>query len=402
MLGDDILTPEFWPCVDQLTLQLTTLLLPLVRVMDKHFPASRVQSLRSLHQDLHAIVAEAGYLSIGIRRSRDVFRFSSPFPGQVWDLDQQHVNDTVYNASKAAAEKADMDAEAKWKTERSRQTQPAVHETSPTITEQGRALLKAAASRAKSAWNHFRGTGQAEEEPKTNNQAVPNDFWHPPSRVAKVQVILWPMLQRFATVGEIDPNTGAADSEAITTLLKAQVVYYCGRADQHGEQGGDHRTLEEWVWAKKQERIWAFLRPLRWFVYAAGIWLFLSFVARYSTTVGDIQEAVGHRLLAMIKAVARGALLLVIEALIVVVSIAIGLVNLSMFFAYALGNGIARLLGLGNGWLWKGPGGDGGGFALPEFTWQSFRGMAKAVAGDFVWKTVTFQVPAGYARDLRP
>ncbi|KAK4129417.1 hypothetical protein N657DRAFT_677040 [Parathielavia appendiculata] len=59
ILAEHTLTPDFWSRVDQVSLQFATLLLPLIHLMDKHFPASQAKALRSIYQDLHTIVAEA-------------------------------------------------------------------------------------------------------------------------------------------------------------------------------------------------------------------------------------------------------------------------------------------------------------------------------------------------------
>lgn len=117
-LQDQTLTPMFWPSVDHLSVQLTALLSPLLRVMDKHFPASNENSLRSFHQDIHAIVSEAGYFSIACSWSKDIFRFSTPFLGQSWDLDQAHFDDGPWKLSKTMADanyKADLEVYKKAK-----------------------------------------------------------------------------------------------------------------------------------------------------------------------------------------------------------------------------------------------------------------------------------------------
>ncbi|KAK4245922.1 hypothetical protein C7999DRAFT_33700 [Corynascus novoguineensis] len=210
------------------------LLLPLVRLMDRHFPASRTTSLRSFYQDLQAVVAQAGYLSLGISWSRSVFRFLSPFPGVVRDLDQIHVDDRIYKASEAANKRADAAAERKWKRERAQRR-----------TARGAR------------------TGVAP----------------PGARTGKVQIALWPMLQRFPTVGEVDPATGTADGKNTTTLSRSRVVYYCGWVDKTGGAMDKYPSLSQWVrQARSRRRTWtALLSPLRWAVCSAGLWLLLTF-----------------------------------------------------------------------------------------------------------------------------
>lgn len=102
-LPEEILPPNYWPAVDALTMRLLVLLLPMLNLMDKHFADSRANSLRVVHQDLHHIVAEAGYLSIAIRRSRTVFRFDTPLLGNQWEFDQHNADNDLYMASKEAA-----------------------------------------------------------------------------------------------------------------------------------------------------------------------------------------------------------------------------------------------------------------------------------------------------------
>ncbi|KAL2261457.1 hypothetical protein VTK26DRAFT_4110 [Humicola hyalothermophila] len=290
-LNDETLTPDFWPSVDRLSLQLTTLLLPLLRLMDRHFLASRGHSLRSFYQDLHGIVAEAGYLSIGIRWSRNIFRFSSPFLGQAWDLDQQHVDDAIYNASKHATDRADRRAEQEWRAKRDHQAQAQAQQSgggpAPTAGERAREYFAAAVDNLNILWNRVT-TGQGKE---TGEQQAGDAGWRPPSRLAKVQIVVWPMLQRFATATKIYPDEGYADGENITTLLRSQVVYYSGRTDQPAEQSEDVPTLEEWVLDRQQHREWW----VRWVVGFSVAWtLFNLFLILYWSTrfKGDMAMAI--------------------------------------------------------------------------------------------------------------
>ncbi|AEO70216.1 uncharacterized protein THITE_2121333 [Thermothielavioides terrestris NRRL 8126] len=413
MLRDDALTPEFWPCVDQLAMQLMVLLLPLIRLMDKYFPASQAKPMRDIYQALHAIVAEAAYLSIGIRWSRNIFRFSLPYPGEPWDMDQEQVDNAVYNASEAARDKADKIDEELWKAKREPPRQPGAVAGSNIPIIGGRAGMMIAAVRNRLEAVMRRVIGQGHEEGVNDEEDAAH--FRPSSRLAKVQIILWPMLQRFAAVGEIDPKTGAANGENVTTIFKSQVVYYCGWADESGGSQSEHYpTLADWVHESKRERMWKSLMRLRWIAYAAAVWLLLGFLSRYISVVDDILQIVRHGLVGLAKYVAREALLFVMEVLITVIAIAIGIAKIVMFLAYAVRNTLGHLLALAARLLWGAVGSIGGAaetagvdraagwydpaFSLPELSWQSMRGMAKAVAGEVVWKTVTVQVPAGYTR----
>lgn len=163
-LGGDIIPPNYWPAVDALTMQLLALLLPMLNLMDKYFPDSRKHSLRAIHQDLHHIVAEAGYLCIAIRWSKNIFRFVTPLHGQQWELEQDNADNEAYEASKAAAtDAAGLDAS--------------------------------------------RG----------------------PSLIAKVQIVQWPQLQRWAAVGDLDAlNDDEGAGETVSCIMRSRVVYYAG------------------------------------------------------------------------------------------------------------------------------------------------------------------------------
>ncbi len=291
ILEDDFLTPGFWGCVDQRTLQLTTLLLPMVTMLDEHFPASEAKSLRSLFQDLHAIVATAGYLALGIRWSKNIFRFSLPFPGEVWDHDQQHVDDAVYKASAAASDRIAEAAEAKWRAERNRRQreQDAGQHNSPNIAERGMAMATSVTNQLNAV--HRRTLGREIQENR-GHESPAETAWVRPSRLAKVQIILWPCLKRYATVGEVRPDTGSAEGETITSILKSQVVYYCGRERELEEEGEHYPGLDDWMKMNKRARRLNIILRVRWVIYAIGVWLLLSSLAQYSSTAKEAQQTI--------------------------------------------------------------------------------------------------------------
>jgi hypothetical protein len=410
LLIGETLTAEFWPCVDRLAFQTTSLLLPLLRLMDRHFPDSRTKSLRNMYQDLHVIIAEAGYLSIGIRWSGNIFRITSPFPGEVWDLGQEHIEPELYEMSEATNQRADRIAETMWREKRRRQyrqqQEREAQPGAPTLREQA-AVISSVLSPLKDVWR--RVTGQETEE-DSGDEKNNNDEWHSASRMGKVQVIAWPMLQRFQTVGELDPDTGAADGETITTVVKSQVVYYFGRIDNNGDQSDDVPTLSDWVQQNKRDRRRRLLLPLRWVAYAAGVWLLLSFLALYISAVNDILQAVNHGLGTVVKYIVREVVLFVLEILITVIACAIGFFKVWMYLAYVVGDLLSRpslfglrLAGRGFGDIWGMQGwvnGVGGqrhsGVEYPNLGWGSLKAMARAVTGDVIWRPVTVQVPVGY------
>ncbi|KAK3907023.1 hypothetical protein C8A05DRAFT_40206 [Staphylotrichum tortipilum] len=344
-LADDLLTPDLWHCVDQCTLQLTMLLLPLVQMMDEHFPASQAKSLRSLYQDLHSIMATAGYLALGIRWSKNIFRFSQPFPGEVWDHDQQHVDDGVYKASAAASDKIDEAAEAKWKAERSRgqQEQDAGRHSPPTIGERGVAMATSVLNRLNGVRRRTLSREAQEDGRHGGHESRAETTWVRPSRLAKVQIVLWPCLKRYATVGEVNPATGSAEGEVITSILKAQVVYYCGRERELEGEGEHYPGLDDWVSQSRRERRWNYLGRFRWAAYAIGVWLLLCFLAQYSSIANDVQQSARNGLVEVATGVWREAVLFVMEVIIAVLTMVIGVVKLAFFLGH-----------LSQGWRGKG------------------------------------------------
>ena len=226
VLCEDLLPPLFWQRVDELSLQLMTLLLPAIKLLDRCFTASRAASLRAIHQEVHHIVAEAAYLSVGMRWSKTIFRLRTPLPGETNDgREQQHVDGHVWDQSEAAAKQEDQELEAAWRAEQTAKP--------------------------------------------TGEQADDATAFFLPSRIAKVQIVAWPSLQRFAP-GSPDGNLperkgkskGKSKSKAVNRprirhgeyrswLFKAAVVYYSGRvsAEYDGEEA--HPTLRRWIWGSR-------------------------------------------------------------------------------------------------------------------------------------------------------
>jgi hypothetical protein len=357
-----------------------TLLLPLIRLMDKHFPASRAKSVRSIYQDLHTIVAEAGYLSLGIRWSRNIFRFSFSFPSEVWDMDQENVDNALFKASEAANERADRAAEAKWRAERiRRQREEALRANPQTIRDEGEVMLVSGLNRLKAVRRRVMGLGSREDE------GGGSEVWRQPSRMAKVQIALWPMLQRFAALERLDPETGAFDGETVTTIFKSKAVYYHGRTDDNQGPSDHYPSLEEWVRENKRVRMWNLLLPLRWVVYAAGFWLLLSFAAPYSPVLDDVRQIIQYGLVGLVRYMGRKVFLFVLEVLITIIAIATGAVKSMLFLVHSLRNALGRLFGFGPRWIWGTTGrlaeedvaGDGTKYAVLSWAWM--KGMARRI-----------------------
>jgi len=399
ILTDDVLTPDFWLCVDQRTLQLTSMLLPMIHMMDEHFPASRDKSFRKFFQDIHAIVATAGYLALGIRWSRDIFRFSLPFPSEVWNHDQQHVDDGVYKASVAANDKADGVAKAKWMAGRNgrQQEQEADRHNPPTIAARGVGIATSVTNRLDAVRRRALGHGAGGHESQAENTS-----WVQPARIAKVQIILWPCLKRYARVGEVDPGTGSAEGEAITSLLKSQVVYYCGRERELEGEGERYPGLDDWMDKSRRVRRHNSRRPFRWVAYAIGIWLLLRFLGQYSSIANGLHQAVTNGLVKVATLVGRTAALCVMEVAITPLTIAFGVAKLALFPVYLARNSVARLIEICLRLIWGVFGGatgegsciDAAGVCLnsasgyPDLSWGPNRELARALAG-VVWKTLT-------------
>ncbi|KAK3984866.1 hypothetical protein QBC44DRAFT_387184, partial [Cladorrhinum sp. PSN332] len=276
-LRNKTLTPFFWACVDRVSMQIMTLLTPLVLVLDKHFPDSNLNSLRSMHQDIHAIVAQAGYFQIGTAWSHDIFRYSWPFLGQTWDLEQVHYDGGPWELSSARSLQANQKA---WNHPRTRPRKGNPHrgEESQDIGErearagkQGRRCRKKASKAASKAAARALVLGVAQDHSRSS----------PTPRLAKVQMVLWPQLQRYSPLGPLDPTTGVCkEGETIVTLSKSQVIYYAGRSDPGREALEARPPLEEHVKDRRRQRIKAWVWPLSYIFSTFLCLLFLHWLGQ--------------------------------------------------------------------------------------------------------------------------
>ncbi|KUI70732.1 hypothetical protein VM1G_05928 [Cytospora mali] len=210
----DLYTDNFWDEVDSVTMRILSLLLPLINMLGTLSPKAGWPPLARVHQELHDIVAEAGWLTNGMRVSKSVFWVQFPNPGDLWDIHQEHVTDSIWNSSKAAAEKHDAMEQARWEWD------------------------------MEVAWRAKNGEKAVDNTWRREYERV-----HPPPkeprRVAKVQIVMWPWINRYSPVrpkSDGDLNSG----ELITQIVKAQIVYYAGDDSDEGEMR-EKLTLEEHI-----------------------------------------------------------------------------------------------------------------------------------------------------------
>lgn len=208
----DLYTDNFWDEVDSVTTSILSLLLPLINILGALGPRAGWPPLTKVHQDLHNIVAEAGWLTNGMRVSKSVFWVQFPAPGDLWDIHQEHATDSLWKASKAAAEAHDARAMASWRV---------AMETEWLAT----------------------GGGQPIDDTWRREYARLNPPPGQPRRAAKVQVVMWPWINRYTPVrprSDGDLNSG----ETITQIVKAQIVYYAGDDSDEGDMQ-ERLTLAE-------------------------------------------------------------------------------------------------------------------------------------------------------------
>ncbi|KAL8303900.1 hypothetical protein RB597_004720 [Gaeumannomyces tritici] len=190
MLGGDLLSPNFWPRVDALAYQVTSLLLPLINFQGQQTPTEKWPGLMVIYQELHDIIAEAAYFSICIRLSHTIFHIEYPEPGDKWELDYSHLEpERIYQKSKSKGQKYDM--------------------------RQG------------------------------------NDDSRRYQRIAKVKVIAWPQIKRHEPLGSVE-HYGAENGQRVALVSRCEVAYYYGMSDDQGEMWERKPTLTEHVLSSKK------------------------------------------------------------------------------------------------------------------------------------------------------
>ena len=225
--------------------------------MDKYFPEYRDVSLRGFYQDLHYIVAEAGFFSLTLRESKDIFRFTWPFPGQAWDLDQDNHDDEVYKVSleenkRLHEEQQRQQQEQQQQRQQEEQQQPKEHSDSDSdvfVTPPSSAGIPSATAKPVQLLPNLKNGVRFIKAP-----AAP-----PPAelgaQIAKVHICLWPMLQRFSTPTPEweEPPSRRRDlypdpsHQYITEITRARVVYYLGSTNPNAEQAERHPTLVQHI-----------------------------------------------------------------------------------------------------------------------------------------------------------
>jgi hypothetical protein len=250
------LPENFWGNVDELATKMADMLLPLWKLMDQYFPESRKKSIRAFYQDLHHIVSEAGFLSIGIRWSHHVFRFNWPVPGQPWELDQEHLDTITLDASTKANQALDEIAEGKWKQARMRleegekagkakEEEAASQEIPGRWSSTGLGLVRA-------GWRAVTAGFNASEQAFSDGVRKwdpSNKIWFPPSYLAKVHIVVLPSLQRYATASGDGKSQDVvhAEGEAVDLVWKSRVVYYLGMADDANDARENEPLLIDWI-----------------------------------------------------------------------------------------------------------------------------------------------------------
>ncbi|KAK4193471.1 hypothetical protein QBC35DRAFT_458520 [Podospora australis] len=326
-LGKEEVPPFFWHRVDTISLQITELLLPLVKLLDKHSALVRACTLRSIHQDVHNLVAEAGLVALGMSMSRDIFRTAPSFLGSAWRIDMTQVDETIWDESGHATDAADKARGVEWDAVKKRTF--------------GRRLSNDPNKTWKDALYSLIGIGPLDINP-WHIDLTP-DQYYAPNRTSKVQLILWPKLERYSTVGDVNPETQLAYEEAITEVMKNQVVFYRGRTDPRGEYADTHPTLTEHISRQRRHRI------VRWLLFPRFLWylLFLYLVlhllgALFPFAIGLRLANAEQLLVWAAKFLVRNCLVVLAEMSCTFFSFFYEFMKISVFLVYAFVNTFIR------------------------------------------------------------
>lgn len=249
-LVSELLTTNFWQEVDRVTIGILDLLLPMINFVGELERDARVLPLTEVHQQLHNIVAEAGWIANGLAFTRSCFWIDFPQPGQLWDVRQEHVTDVVWKASKSHADYNDVDdLDGKvraWRRERQRVYNALVDDHKPALA----------------VWS--RNTYERD---------------HPRPRLirrtAKVQIAMWPFFERSYPFRQELVSGDFNLGDSTTVLQKAQVVYYAGNDADAGEQE-ENITLQQYLDSYKRKRS-IFRRPLAWIIILLLLALYFAY-----------------------------------------------------------------------------------------------------------------------------
>lgn len=195
---------------------------------DRSAPDERAlwPDLTEVHQKLHNIVAEAAWLSNARSCCRSCFWSEFSHPGQLWDIRQTHVSDVNWKASSQAAHDLFERSPAMkaWYDERDNAFQ--------------RVLSTTGYSHSKEEWTTVKYLA---EHPKPRDSV---------QRAAKVQIAMWPFMDRHFPRHQNTANGGSYNTgEYVHTVQKAQVVYYAGVDGDAGDHAEDYtlsQHLSDW------------------------------------------------------------------------------------------------------------------------------------------------------------
>lgn len=378
--------------MDSLAYQMTEMFLPLVQLMDKYFTESQQTSTRSIYQNIHHIVSEAAYLSIGIRCSRDIFRFSWPIPGQTWELDEIQADETIYKLSREANEKIDEEAGRRWERRQRRQAKAATRADK----NRSRTIWNKTWSLAKRAVDWVTGRGRSEAADNNVRFNSPT-LWTPPSHLAKVQIALLPTLRRYAKAPK-ECDTNRTPGEYITLVSKARVIYYVGRVDDEGDYAESKPTLHEWVGEGSSWPSAVFRFPKRQTLQRLAVGALLLAAAGWLL---DVLAARGFLLprviVGLVKELLRYIGIGVLTILIVAIRYLTRIVQYSSLLTYMTRAALEH----GSRWVADGAWFGGGGWlpSLPSFPGRDFvQGALHGNWGGVGYTTVTVKVPTGIIR----
>lgn len=227
-LRSELFTTNFWQEVDRVTIGILDLLLPMINFVGELEPDVRVLPLTEVHQQLHKIVAEAGWIANGLAFTRSCFWIEFPQPGQLWEVRQEHVTDVVWKASKQFADRNDVDdldnKVMAWQQDRLAAYNALDDHSKPAL----------------SAWSK-------------DTYELDNPRPRPIRRTAKVQISMWPFFDRSYPVRQELVSGDFSLGESTTLLQKAQVVYYAGNDADAGEQLEDV-TLQQYLEDYRRKR----------------------------------------------------------------------------------------------------------------------------------------------------
>ncbi|PSR82052.1 hypothetical protein BD289DRAFT_484109 [Coniella lustricola] len=217
-------TDKFWEQVDLVTADILNLLLPLINMMGSLTPDAPWPPITQVHQMLHNCVAEAAYLANGDTFTRSCSWISFPQPGQRSDQYQEHLDDKLWKLSKKAATAHDA----------------ANQESSPEMAEWYRVRDQRwqEAALEDVSLEDWSATHYEPLYPK------PVSNFH---RSARVQIVLFPFIQRYFPLGLNVTNGGLSNNgNEITLVQKAQVVYYAGQDADEWETYTLEQHLDAW------------------------------------------------------------------------------------------------------------------------------------------------------------